>query len=192
MFDAARTKFVTGMRRLVPHRLARRFMRRQDGTAAVEFALVALPFLALTFAILETALVFFAGQTLEAAAADSGRLIMTGQAQNGGFDKDAFKTAVCAHVYGLFDCANGIYVDVRTYTDFSSSGTAVSASPIQNGKFDTTKVQYNPGGPGQIVVVSLYYQWPIYVTLLGNNLDNLNGGNRLLVATSVFRNEPYQ
>jgi hypothetical protein len=27
--------------------------------------------------------------------------------------------------------------------------------------------------------------------LLGNNLSNLNGGNRLLVAASVFRNEPY-
>ena len=41
------------------------------------------------------------------------------------------------------------------------------------------------------MVVSLYYQWPIYVSMLGNNLSNLNGGKRLLVATSVFRNEPY-
>ena len=53
-------------------------------------------------------------------------------------------------------------------------------------------MQYNPGGPGDIVVVTLYYEWPIYVSLLGNSLDNLNGGKRLLVATSVFRNEPYQ
>jgi hypothetical protein len=29
------------------------------------------------------------------------------------------------------------------------------------------------------------------VSLLGDNLANQNGGNRLLVATSVFRNEPY-
>ena len=99
MFEAARTTITARMRRLIPARLARRFMRRQDGAAAVEFALVALPFLALTFAILETALVFFAGQTLEAAAADPARLIMTGQAQTGGFDKDAFKAAVCQKVY---------------------------------------------------------------------------------------------
>jgi hypothetical protein len=39
--------------------------------------------------------------------------------------------------------------------------------------------------------VSLFYQWPIYVTLLGDSLTNLNGGYRLLEATSVFRNEPY-
>jgi Flp pilus assembly protein TadG len=191
MLEAARTKIAAGMRRMIPARLARRFVRRQDGAAAVEFALVALPFLALTFAILETALVFFAGQTLEAAAADSGRLIMTGQAQSGGFDQNAFKDAVCARVYGLFDCKNGIYVDVRTYSSYSSSATAINTSPIQNGKFDPTKVNYNTGGPGDIVVVTLYYEWPIFVTLLGNNLDNLNGGKRLLVATSVFRNEPY-
>jgi Flp pilus assembly protein TadG len=168
------------------------FVRGQDGAAAVEFALVATPFLALIFAIMETALVFFAGQTLEAAAADSGRLIMTGQAQSGGFDQNAFKNAVCARVYGLFDCKNGVYVDVKTYSDFAASATAVNTSPIQDGKFDPTKTQYNVGGPGDIVVVTLYYEWPIYVTLFGNNLDNLNGGNRLLVATSVFRNEPYQ
>lgn len=192
MLEAVRTKIAVGMRRMIPARLARRFVRRQDGAAAVEFALVALPFLALTFAIIETALVFFAGQTLEAAAADSGRLIMTGQAQSGGFDKQAFKDAVCARVYGLFDCKNGIYVDVKTYSDYSSSATAINTSPIDSGKFDPTKVNYNYGGPGDIVVVTLYYEWPIYVTLLGNNLDNLNGGHRLLVATSVFRNEPYQ
>ena len=50
---------------------AGRFARRQDGGAAVEFGLVAAPFLALLFAIMETAIVFFAGQALETAAADS-------------------------------------------------------------------------------------------------------------------------
>jgi Flp pilus assembly protein TadG len=172
--------------------MARRFLRQQEGAAAVEFALVALPFLALTFAILETALVFFAGQTLEAAAADSARLIMTGQAQTGGFDKSTFKDEVCKRVYGLFDCKNGVYVNVKTYSDFASSATAVNTSPVNAGDFDPSKLGYDPGGPGDIVVVTLYYQWPIYVTLLGNNLDNLNGGKRLLVATSVFRNEPYE
>src|SRR4051812_32412430 len=73
-------------------RVVRRFLKKDDGAAAVEFALVATPFLALVFAIMETALVFFAGQTLETAAADSARLIMTGQAQTQGFDQGKFKT----------------------------------------------------------------------------------------------------
>src|SRR5215210_2803224 len=78
-----------------------RLLRQQDGAAAVEFGLVAAPFLALLFAIMETALVFFAGQALETAVADSARLIMTGQAQSQGFSQGAFKTAVCQKIYGL-------------------------------------------------------------------------------------------
>ena len=184
-----RSKISACVFRLLPSRLVRRFVRQEDGSAAVEFGMVALPFLGLTFAILETALVFFAGQTLETAVTDSSRLIMTGQAQTSGWSKDDFKTAVCNHIYGLFDCANGIYVDVKTYTSFAA---ITNAPPITNGQFDPTNLNYSPGGVGAIEVVTLYYQWPIYVSLLGNNLSNLNGNNRLLIATAVFRNEPYQ
>jgi Flp pilus assembly protein TadG len=166
-----------------------RFARAQKGAAAVEFALVAAPFLALIFAILETALVFFAGQSLEAAATDAARLIMTGQAQTAGYSQTDFKTAVCSRLAGgLFDCSNGVYVDVKTYTSFTSINTAL---PIVNGQFDTSNMSYTPGSPGDIVVVRLYYQWPIYVSMFSNNLANLSGNKRLLVATSVFRNEPY-
>jgi Flp pilus assembly protein TadG len=189
MRERIRSRIVTRICRLLPARVARRFVRQQEGAAAVEFALVALPFLALLFAILETALVFFAGQTLEAAVAQAGRLIMTGQAQTAGFSQADFKTQVCNDLSGgLFDCAASLYVDVKTYSSFAAVNTA---SPITNGQFDSSKLGWTPGGPGDIVVVTLYYQWPIYVSLLGNNLANLGNGSRLLVATSVFRNEPY-
>jgi hypothetical protein len=52
-------------------------------------------------------------------------------------------------------------------------------------------MQYNPGGPGDIVVVRLFYQWPLVVTGLGYNISNLAGNTRLLSATAAFRNEPY-
>jgi Flp pilus assembly protein TadG len=84
MLERIRSKIAARVYRLLPARAAYRFARHQDGAAAVEFALIAVSFLALLFAILETALVFFAGQTLESAASDAGRLIMTGQAQTAG------------------------------------------------------------------------------------------------------------
>ncbi len=170
-------------------RVLRRFLRRQDGAAAVEFAMVAAPFLALIFAILETAIVFFAGQTLETATADSARLIMTGQAQKQGFSQAQFKQEVCSRVYGVFDCAGGVQVDVRTYAAFSSIN---NAKPIDaNGNLTVTPT-YSPGGPGDIVVVRLLYQWPVYVSLLGLNLTDMSGNKRLIMATAAFRNEPYQ
>ena len=184
-----RTKLAGRLLRWRPWRVFRRFACQQDGSAAIEFGLVAVPFLALTFAIVESALVFFAGQTLEAAAAASARLIMTGQAQTAGYSATTFKTAVCNQIFGLFDCANGVYVDVKSYANFASISTS---QPITNGQLDTSNMTYSPGGPGSIVVVSLYYQWPIYVSLLSDNLQNLSGNYRLLAATNVFRNEPYQ
>jgi Flp pilus assembly protein TadG len=178
--------------RLLPTRLARRFVRRQDGAAAVEFALIALPFLALIFAILETALVFFANQTLEAAATDAARLVMTGQAQSAGYNQATFKDQVVCKLLktgvSLFDCANGVQVDLKTYTSF---GSISDTPPVSNGQLDTSGMGYAPGAAGEIVVLRLYYEWPIYVSLLGNNLSTLTNGKRLLVATAVFRNEPF-
>jgi Flp pilus assembly protein TadG len=188
MFDLIRNKLITSARRIERARIVRRFARHQDGAAAVEFGLVAAPFLALIFAIMETALIFFSGQALETAVADSARLIMTGQAQQQGFDQAAFKNAVCAKIYGLFDCQNGIYIDVKKFSSFASISMP---TPIDaNGNF-VNNFAYTPGGPGDIVVVRLFYQWPVYVSLLGFNLQNMSGGKRLLLATAAFRNEPY-
>ena len=195
MIQAIRAGLAAGTRRLSPASLlrfktVRRFARREDGIAAVEFGIVAAPFLALMFAIMETAIVFFASQTLETAVADSARLIMTGQAQQTSFTQAQFKSAVCAKIYGLFDCANGLQVDVKTYSNFSSIS---NAKPIdQNGNLQTN-FGYTPGNPGDIVVVRLMYQWPVYVSMMGlGNMSDLSGNKKLIMATAAFRNEPYQ
>jgi Flp pilus assembly protein TadG len=166
----------------------RRFARHDSGATTVEFAIVAAPFLALMFAIMETAIVFFAGQTLETAVADSARLIMTGQAQAQSFDQAKFKDAVCARVFTLFDCKNGMLVDVRKYTSFSAAATG---KPIDSNGNLVNNFVYQPGCPGDIVVVRIMYQWPVWVSLLGFNLADMAGSKRLLMATSAFRNEPF-
>jgi Flp pilus assembly protein TadG len=180
-------KLATGVRRLKSVRLARRFVRQQSGVAAVEFGMVAAPFLALIFAILETSVIFFAGQALETAVSDSGRLIMTGQAQQQGFDQAAFKNSVCAKIYGLFDCANGIFIEVKSFPTFAAIATPTPTLD-SNGNI-VNNFGYDPGTPCSIVLVRLFYQWPVYVSLLG--LGDSGGTKRMLIATSAFRNEPY-
>ena len=189
MFEQIMGKVAAGAARLLRARGVRRLARREDGTAAVEFAIVVAPFLALVFAIIETGIVFFAGQTLETAVADASRLIITGQAQAQGFTQAKFKEAMCARIFGLFDCANGVSIDVRTSTSFSS--TDMSKPVNAQGQLQTDNFAYTPGGPGQIVVVRAVYAWPVYVSLLGFNLSDLSGSKRLLMATAAFRNEPF-
>lgn len=179
----------------------RRFRRNRHGSAAVEFALVAPVFFALLFAIIETAIVFFAGQVLETITQNSARTVLTGQAQNGQLPAcpppppgqppctpaDQFKSYVCSQIPALFDC-NKLYVDVESYSSFSS--VVINSHIDGAGNFDTN-MQYSPGNAGDIVVVRLFYQWPLFVTGLGYNIANLTGSQRLLVATAAFRNEPY-
>jgi Flp pilus assembly protein TadG len=166
-----------------------RFRRNRGGSAVVEFALVAPMFFALLFAIIETALMFFASQVLETVTQDSARLIMTGQAQDQKLTAAQFKSAVCAKVVALFDCAGGISIDVQSYSQFSNVNVS---SPIDGSKTFTNPNNYNAGDPGDIVVVRLFYQWPILVTKFGYDISNLTGSKRLLTATAAFQNEPFK
>jgi len=183
MFD--KFKSILSMRRSRPRAL-RRLVRDCKAAAAVEFGLIIVPFLALLFAIFETAIVFFAGQTLQTAAATAGRLILTGQAQNAGWTADDFKQQVCGVIYGIFDCMSNVYIDVQSYPSFALANLT---PPVSNGQLNTASMGYNPGGPGDIVVVRLYYQYPVYVSLI--SLSNLNGGYNLLAGTYVYKNESY-
>jgi Flp pilus assembly protein TadG len=168
--------------------ILRRFRRNRRGSAAVEFALVAPVFFAVLFAIIELALVFFASQILETVTQDTSRLIMTGQAQNASYTQASFKDAVCAKLTVMFDCVNGVSIDVQSYKQFS---TVDIADPIDAGKNFVPPNNYLPGGPGDIVVVRLFYKWPLFVTGLGFNPANIAGNKRLLTATAAFQNEPY-
>jgi Flp pilus assembly protein TadG len=171
-------------------RLARNLARNRRGSAAVEFAMIAPVFFALLFAIIETAMVFFASQLLETATQDTARLIMTGQAQasSAPLTQAQFKTKLCLSLSALFDCDGGIYVDVQSYASF---GAITMSDQIDASRNFNTTMQYKPGGAGDVVVVRVFYQWPLFVTGLGYNIANINGSKRLLVGTAVFRNEPF-
>lgn len=178
MFDASRNESARRPR----FGLLRRFARNRKGATAVEFSLIAIPFLAMIFAIIETALVFFAGQTLETAAADSARKILTGQAKD--WNQERFKEEVCGRIFGLLDC-NKIRVNVQAYSSFS--GANMSRPVDANGNIGEA---FNPGNAGDVVVARLLYEWPVYVSMLGLNTPGMSN-KRLLVATLAFRNEPF-
>lgn len=175
-----------GLRRLVV-----RFGRKDDGAAAVEFAIVAVPFFAILFAIIELAFVFWAGQVLETAVHDTSRLVMTGQAQKQNFDQTKFRQELCARVFGLFNCNTGMIIDVRTSGAFASANLGKPAYK-PDGSIDDTGFQFQTGGPGDIVVVRVMYEWPLILRTFGLDLADMPSGKRLLMSAVAFRNEPYQ
>jgi Flp pilus assembly protein TadG len=183
---------------LIGRRLQRRrrgFARDERGATMIEFALLALPFFSIVGAILETSVVFLSGQILESAVQDVSRLIRTGQAQGTITTAAQFKSRVCGRLYGLFpDCNNSLHVEVQTVTNFS----AASISAPVNWTCDqdacdgwTRTEQYTAGAGSSIMMVQVYFKWPVIMSLGDMTLANLRGNKRLLGASTIFRNEPF-
>jgi Flp pilus assembly protein TadG len=172
-----------------------RLAASESGATAVEFGLVAAPFLAVLVALVQTGMVFFAGRVLDEITDQASRYIMTGQAQTANMTQAGFKTYLCTGtntsglVSTLFTC-NNFMINVQNYSSFSSASTSTPTLTFNNGNVSNTWT-WSPGNRGDIVVVQVMYQWPIMLGPLGFNLSNLTNGKRLLVSTAVFKNEPY-
>ncbi|MDR3508818.1 MAG: pilus assembly protein [Caulobacteraceae bacterium] len=171
--------------------MIRRLVKGRDGSTAVEFAMVALPFLALICGIIELGFVFLVSTTLETATTDTARQIRTGEMQTaGGATAATFKQSVCNGMswLGVAQCMSNLQVDVRTFAQFQN--TAVPA-PIVNGQLNTQSLLFQMGGPGDIVLVRVYYPWTLMTPNLDGAVQNLSGGQHLISAAATFRNEPY-
>lgn len=168
--------------------LLARLLKARDGSAAVEFGMVALPFCLMMFAILELGLVFVTDSVLENATIETGRLIRTGRAAGLGVTTaDQFKTSLCSRM-SIFapDCATRATVDVREIPQFA----APPPDPMAGGAFNSGVLTYSNGSPGSLMVVRVWYKQPLLTTFLAQGLSRLNDGSAMLTATTAFRNEP--
>lgn len=172
-------------------RKGKAFARDDDATTAIEFALLGMPFFTIIFAIIETAMMFFAAQVLDSAVQDASRLIRTGQAQIANYTIADFKSAICSRLYNLFNCAN-LKVEVTPVSSFS---TATAVWPVQTNCTTTCNwtipEDYDDGVGKQIMMVQAFYKWPLLINFPWFNLKNQPDNYRLISGIRVFRNEPF-
>src|SRR5271163_1987090 len=132
-----------------PAGLIRRFARANTGAAAVEFAILALPFFGLLFAVFEMALMFLVSTTLQNATADAARMIRTGQMQASAATAATFKTQICSELSWLGSgCSTNLSVNVQTFSSFSA---VAPMNPISGKTVNTAAMQFNMGASGDIV-----------------------------------------
>lgn len=170
------------------------FWREEDGSYAIEFALVAAPFLAIVLAILELGLVFLAGTHLEKAVDQASRTILTGAAQSSGFDVVAFRNEIITASAGALFNASGLKIDVRPQTSFASIDTTVPVNA--DGEVDDTTFSFDAGTCNEIVLVRVYYNWPVIAPKfgaqnLGLDLSSNTKGIHILSSIKAFQNEPF-
>jgi Flp pilus assembly protein TadG len=173
--------------RIVACRRALRGLGRdRRGSAAVEFAIIAPVFFALVFAIIETGMVFFAGQVLETGVQDTGRIFYTSQTPT----ETALRAGLCSSVTTLMDCGTtNLCLDVRKF----AKGVAISLPTVvdASGTYNCAVEMPVATDVDITVVVRAYYKWPLFVTGLGYNIANVQRGTvnnkRLLAAATAVR-----
>jgi Flp pilus assembly protein TadG len=169
---------------------ARRLMVAREGSTAVEFALIAMPFFVILIAILQVAIVFLAQHELETAVEKTARGLLTGQTQTANLTRTQFVNSVCANLPAFFTCSN-LMVDLQTASAFSSAVTSAPTLTYDSAGNVTNVWQFNLGASNAIMVLRVMYQFPVLPSLMNFNLANLANGSRLLMATSVFQTEAY-
>ena len=167
--------------------LRRGLRRATDGSTAVEFGMVVLPFCLMMFSILELGLVFVTDSVLENATIETGRLVRTGQASAQGMTAAQFKNSLCGRM-SVFsgDCAARATVDVRVIPQFNMT----PPDPMASGTFNAAGLTYSNGQPGDLVLVRVWYRQPLLTTFMSQGLSRLNDGTIRMTATTAFRNEP--
>lgn len=167
----------------------RTYLRHRGGNAAVEFALVVPVFLTFMFGILETGLVFLGNHILVNAVQETGRLIRTGQVQDQGIDEIQFRGLVCDRISMLMTCDARLQIDVRRFEQF----TGMNAPDAMNANGDWSEnFMFDPGAAGDIVLVRVFYEWPLISPIMQEGMQDTPNGTKLLTASAAFRNEPFE
>ncbi len=168
----------------------RRFLTDRGGSTAVEMALVAAPFLALIIAALQLGLIYLSQSALEIATEKASRTVLTGSAQAAGTTQQQFLASVCSKLPAILTCSN-LMVDAQVYTSFSNSDTSTPTITYSAKGAITNTWKYNIGGANDIVVLRVLYLLPVVSGPLNFIVSNTSNSKRLLMATAVFKNEPY-
>lgn len=166
------------------------------GAAAVEFAIIALPFLLLVMGIIGVSLYFFTSNALQQGVETAARKIRTGEAQKDQLTIGQFRDLVCSEVGSYINCNK-----LRVHLQHASNWSGISpVSCVDNDGNLTTStgnasdaVSEHSGEASEVVLVTLCYEWDLAETFgflhVGKNTDG--SGPAIVQAATAFRTEPY-
>ena len=184
-----------------PTPATRRIASNEDGAAALEFAMVGLPFLLFLLGIIGFGLFFLTSTYLEYGVETASRKIRTGELRTAGAGGNAmtvgeFRNLVCQTSSPVIDCSK-LRVLVQHATDWSSltpkacldrSGNMVGSTG------DAGDLLSNYAGEAsEVVLVTLCYKWDLANAFsflkLGGGPDG--SGDAIMQSAAAFKSEPY-
>jgi hypothetical protein len=188
----------------------RGFLADRGGTAAIEFAMIAVPFIGLIAAIFETGAIYFRTAQLQVTTETASRGVLTRSLSAGKTYQQFIDESVCTHqtppnvvkpgtLSTMFDC-NKVMVDIR------AAGTWSSANLLND--FYTAPPSKSSAIPlpsaGQIAIVRIAYPMPAATAIItggvfsGQSIGSTRAGQvqydskwtYMLLGVYAFRVEP--
>src|SRR5919109_2627320 len=183
--------------------LARAAVVGDGGKAIIEFALVAPIFLGITLSILEFSGIMFVQTLLEGGAREASRYGITGQQPDGVSREDMILQIVSENSFGVIDM-DELEMTTLVYDNFDEVGQPEpftdengneaydEGDPYTdvngNGGWDDDLGAAGLGGPGEVVVYEMTYDWPIMIPWF----EPFFGDHVTLHANVAVRNEPFE
>jgi Flp pilus assembly pilin Flp len=182
------------------------FMTSENGSTALEFALVAPVFFLLLFGIIEFSLIMFTKSVMEGATGMTSRLGKTGYSETGLSRQQTLINMLTDQSHGIL-ASEKIVITTLIYKNFNSIGTPEPYTDTDhnghwdsgetytdvngNGMWDDDMGKAGLGSAGDIVIYKVHYPWPVKTPVMRQFLGD-NDGNMPLDVNVVVRNEPYE
>jgi len=180
------------------------FWHCRRGVTAVEFALTTPMIFVAMVGLFEIAMILSASVLMEGGVREAARFGITGSVPAGTSREQMIRQIVADNTMGLIDMAN-LQVTTLVYksfdqigqpepfTDTNANGQFDDGEPFTdvngNGQWDADMGAAGAGGPGDVVVYTLTYNWPLMTPLLNDLIGH--AGTIPLRASIAVRNEPY-
>jgi Flp pilus assembly protein TadG len=170
------------------------FRRARDGSTAIEFAALAIPFALLVFAILESCIAFAGQQVLANATDDIARQLRTGQIKAADMSETRLRDMICDRmgIIAAGNCDENLEVDLREFPTFAAAARErirLTSGPRRD--IDTADFAVTPGGSQTRNMLRVFYRWPVLTDFMRRSMSNLDGGKTLQFATATWQNEPF-
>jgi Flp pilus assembly pilin Flp len=182
--------------------MLRRLLGDERGVAALEFALILPPFLLLIIGTIEVALVIFIGSSIEAAVLQASRYGITNATIPGVSREERVIDIVRESTYGLVDMST-VEIETLVYDSYSDIGEPEpfedtngndvyeDGEPFTdvngNGQWDPDMGAAGLGGPSDVVVYTVTYDWGIITPFM----RRVMGESIRHISTVAVRNEPF-
>lgn len=169
-------------------KLTHGWIRKKDGTTAIEFALMAIPYIILSLGIIELSIMYAAATLLEGATSSAARLIRTGQLQQSGGDPEAlFRDAICNYATVLINC-NDVVIEALPMESFASYDDML---PVYDEDGNMVSQGFDAGGSNDRMLIRVSYRYTMLDPFVGMLLAGPTN-TRLFMSTIVLQTEPYE